>query len=87
MKNTARYLLRITCPRRTGLVATAHHVTADSDEDPIIDQEVARVNHTFGLDQLLTTGRNMENYAPARAVIAHSEHCVFLNGHKTVVLK
>ena len=77
MKNTARYLLRITCLRRTGLVATAHYVTADSDEDPIIDQEVARVNHTFGLDQLLTTGRNMENCALARAVIAHSEHHVF----------
>ena len=76
MKNTARYLLRITCPGRTGLVATAHYVIADSDEGPIIDQGVARVNHTFGLDQLLTTGRNMENYAPARAVIAHSEHCV-----------
>ena len=49
MKNTARYLLRITCPGRTGLVATAHYVIADSDEGPIIDQGVARVNHTFGL--------------------------------------
>ena len=67
--------------------ATAHYVTADLDEGPIIDQEVARVDHTFGLDQLLATGRNMENYALSRAVKAHSEHRVFLNGHKTVVLK
>jgi formyltetrahydrofolate deformylase len=67
--------------------ATAHYVTADLDEGPIIDQEVARVDHTFGPDQLLATGRNMENYALARAVKAHSEHRVFLNGHKTVVLK
>jgi formyltetrahydrofolate deformylase len=67
--------------------ATAHYVTADLDEGPIIDQEVARVDHTFGPDQLLATGRNMENYALSRAVKAHSEHRVFLNGHKTVVLK
>ncbi len=67
--------------------ATAHYVTADLDEGPIIDQEVARVDHTFDPDQLLATGRNMENYALSRAVKAHSEHRVFLNGHKTVVLK
>jgi formyltetrahydrofolate deformylase len=67
--------------------ATAHYVTADLDEGPIIDQEVARVDHAFGPDQLLATGRNMENYALSRAVKAHSEHRVFLNGHKTVVLK
>ena len=77
MKNTARYLLRITCPGRNGLVATAHYVIADSDEGPIIDQGVARVHHISGLDQFLTTGRNMENCALARAVIAHSEHLVF----------
>ena len=67
--------------------ATAHYVAADLDEGPIIDQEVARVDHTFGPEQLLATGRNMENYALSRAVKAHSEHRVFLNGHKTVVLK
>ena len=67
--------------------ATAHYVTADLDEGPIIDQEVARVDHTFGPEQLLATGRNMENYALSRAVKAHSEHRVFVNGHKTVVLK
>ena len=64
-----------------------HYVTTDLDEGPIIDQEVARVDHTFGPEQLLATGRNMENYALSRAVTAHSEHRVFLNGHKTVVLK
>lgn len=67
--------------------ATAHYVTADLDEGPIIDQEVARVDHTQGPDALLAVGRNMENYALSRAVKAHSEHRVFLNGHKTVVLK
>ncbi len=67
--------------------ATAHYVTADLDEGPIIDQEVARVDHTQGPDALQAVGRNMENYALARAVKAHSEHRVFLNGHKTVVLK
>ena len=67
--------------------ATAHYVTVDLDEGPIIDQEVARVDHTYGPDQLLATGRNIENYALSRAVKAHSEHRVFLNGHKTVVLK
>ena len=67
--------------------ATAHYVTADLDEGPIIDQEVSRVDHTFGPEQLMATGRNMENFALSRAVKAHSEHRVFLNGHKTVVLK
>lgn len=67
--------------------ATAHYVTDQLDEGPIIDQEVGRVDHTFGPDQLMAMGRNMENYALSRAVKAHSEHRVFLNGHKTVVLK
>ncbi len=67
--------------------ATAHYVTADLDEGPITDQEVARVDHTFGPEKLLATGRNMENYAPSSAVKAHSEHRVLLNGHKTVALK
>ena len=67
--------------------ATAHYVTEHLYEGPIIDQEVGRVDHTFGPDQLMAMGRNMENYALSRAVKAHSEHRVFLNGHKTVVLK
>ena len=67
--------------------ATAHYVSADLDEGPIIDQEVVRVDHTFGPDQLLTMGRNAENLALARAMKVHSEYRVFLNGNKTVVLK
>ena len=67
--------------------ATAHYVTSNLDEGPIIDQEVAPVDHTQGPDALLAVGRNIENYALSRAVKAHSEHRVFLNGHKTVVLK
>jgi len=49
--------------------------------------ELSQFDHTFGLDQLLATGRNAENYAFSGVVEAHSEHRVFLNGHKTVVLK
>ena len=67
--------------------AAAHDVTIDLDEGQIIDQEVARVGHTVGSDQLLATGRNIENYTLSRAVKAHSEHRVFVNGYKTVVLK
>ncbi len=67
--------------------ATAHYGTLDLDEGPIIDQEVARVDHTCRLGQLLATGRNIENYSFSREVRANSEHRVFLNGHKTVVLK
>ena len=66
--------------------ATAHYVTSDLDEGPIIEQEVGRVDHTFGPDELRDMGRNMETLALAKAVKAHSEHRVFLNGLKTVVL-
>ena len=63
MKNTARYLLRITCPRRTGLVATAHYVTADSDEDPMIRKaiEIIRTTKrasTSNLQRKLSIGYN-----------------------------
>ena len=67
--------------------ATTHYVTADLDEGKIIDQEVARVDHTFGPDQLLAIGRNIGNYARSRAVKAYSERCVFLNSQMAVVLK
>ena len=66
--------------------ATAHYVTSDLDEGPIIEQEVGRVDHSFEADDLRDMGRNMENLALSKAVKAHSEHRVFLNGLKTVVL-
>ncbi len=66
--------------------ATAHYVTSDLDEGPIIEQEVGRVDHSFEPDDLRDMGRNMENLALSKAVKAHSEHRVFLNGLKTVIL-
>ncbi len=66
--------------------ATAHYVTSDLDEGPIIEQEVGRVDHSFGPDELRDMGRNMENLALSKAVRAHSQQRVFVNGLKTVVL-
>ena len=65
--------------------ATAHYVTADLDEGPIIEQEVERVSHEATPDQLVAVGRDVECQALARAVKWHSEHRVLLNGHRTVV--
>jgi formyltetrahydrofolate deformylase len=65
--------------------ATAHYVTADLDEGPIIEQEVARVTHSAGPEQLAAVGRDLECQALARAVRWHVQNRVILNGHKTVV--
>ncbi|NJP99911.1 formyltetrahydrofolate deformylase [Streptomyces zingiberis] len=65
--------------------ATAHYVTADLDEGPIIEQEVERVGHEVTPQQLVAVGRDVECQALARAVKWHSEHRVLLNGHRTVV--
>lgn len=67
--------------------ATAHYVTTDLDEGPIIDQEVARVDHTHLPDDLEAIGRDIECLVLARALKYHAEHRVLLNGHKTVVFK
>ena len=67
--------------------ATAHYVTADLDEGPIIEQDVARVDHTDDVEDLTARGRDTESQVLARAVKWHSEHRVLLNGHKTVVFK
>ena len=67
--------------------ATAHYVTADLDEGPIIEQDVARVDHTHTVDDLTAVGRDTESQVLARAVKWHSEHRVLLNGHKTVIFK
>ncbi|MET7936498.1 formyltetrahydrofolate deformylase [Streptomyces sp. NPDC005322] len=65
--------------------ATAHYVTADLDEGPIIEQEVERVGHELTPEQLVAVGRDVECQALARAVKWHSERRVLLNGHRTVV--
>ncbi|MFP8967331.1 formyltetrahydrofolate deformylase [Pokkaliibacter sp. CJK22405] len=67
--------------------ATAHYVTADLDEGPIIEQDVQRVDHTFRPDALVAIGRDTETQALARAVKAHTEHRVFLDGNKTVMFR
>ena len=67
--------------------ATAHYVTADLDEGPIIEQEVARVDYKMGPDDLVALGRDVECLALARAVKYHIEYRVFLNGQKTVVFR
>ncbi|WP_129840868.1 formyltetrahydrofolate deformylase [Streptomyces sp. RFCAC02] len=65
--------------------ATAHYVTAELDEGPIIEQEVQRVGHNLTPQQLVAAGRDVECQALARAVKWHSEHRVLLNGSRTVV--
>ena len=65
--------------------ATAHYVTADLDEGPIIEQEVARVDHTHSPEDLAAMGRDVERLALARAVRWHAERRVLLDGHKTIV--
>ena len=67
--------------------ATAHYVTADLDEGPIIEQDVARVDHSSTVEDLTAHGRDTESPVLARAVKWHSEHRVLINGHKTVVFK
>jgi formyltetrahydrofolate deformylase len=60
-------------------------VTADLDEGPIIEQEVARVNHTHSPEDLAAMGRDLECQALARAVRWHAEQRVLLDGHKTII--
>ncbi|MEU4548429.1 formyltetrahydrofolate deformylase [Nonomuraea dietziae] len=65
--------------------ATAHYVTSDLDEGPIIEQEVARVDHSHSPADLVAIGRDVECVALARAVRWHAEQRVLLDGHKTIV--
>jgi len=67
--------------------ATAHYVTADLDEGPIIEQEVARVDHTMTAEDVTALGRDNECLALARAVRWHSENRVLMDGHRTVVFR
>lgn len=65
--------------------ATAHYVTADLDEGPIIDQETERVSHSMTAEDFVATGRDIEARVLSRAVKMHLESRVLVNGHKTVV--
>lgn len=67
--------------------ATAHYVTTDLDEGPIIEQEVQRVNHSMDPEQLASAGKDAECMALARAVRWHAEHRILLNGKSTVVFQ
>ena len=67
--------------------ATAHYVTADLDEGPIIEQEVARVDHSDSPEDLAAIGRDAERVALARAVRWHAEHRVLLHGRRTVIFR
>jgi formyltetrahydrofolate deformylase len=67
--------------------ATAHYVTSDLDEGPIIEQDVARIDHSMTPDQLVAIGRDVECVTLARAIQWHAEHRVLLNGHRTVVFR
>ncbi|WP_440997414.1 formyltetrahydrofolate deformylase [Arhodomonas sp. SL1] len=67
--------------------ATAHYVTPDLDEGPIIEQVVERVDHTHRVPELTATGRDCECLALARAVKLHIQRRVFLNGDRTVVFR
>ncbi len=65
--------------------ATAHYVTANLDEGPIIEQDVARITHAQNSADYVSIGRDVEAQVLARAVHAHIHHRSFLNGNRTVV--
>ena len=67
--------------------ATAHYVTGDLDEGPIIEQDVMRVTHAYDAAELAAAGRDVESQVLSRAVRWHSETRVLLNGSKTVVFR
>ena len=67
--------------------ATAHYVTGDLDEGPIIEQDVERVDHSRTAEDLVALGQDVERRALARAVRWHAEHRVLLDGHRTIVFR
>ncbi|MCW2794536.1 formyltetrahydrofolate deformylase [Nocardioides sp.] len=67
--------------------ATAHYVTGDLDEGPIIEQDVMRVDHGYDQEQLVSAGRDVESQVLSRAVRWHSQSRVLLNGNRTVVFR
>ena len=69
------------------LGATAHYVTGELDEGPIIEQTVDRIDHTKSPEDMEIIGRDIESITLAKAVQYHSEQRVFLNNNKTVIFK
>ena len=67
--------------------ATAHYVTSELDEGPIIEQDVERVDHAHSPEDFTAVGRDVESVVLARAVRWHVEHRVLLNGRKTVIFR
>lgn len=67
--------------------ATAHYVTPDLDEGPIIEQDVGRVDHAMSVEEMIALGRDIEATVLARAVRFHLEHRVLINGVRTVVFR
>jgi formyltetrahydrofolate deformylase len=67
--------------------ATAHYVTEELDEGPIIEQDVARVDHSMSVEDCAAVGRDVECAVLARAVKWHVEHRILLNGTRTVIFK
>ena len=65
--------------------ATAHYVTGNLDEGPIIEQAVERVAHSLSPEDYVAVGRDIENSVLARAVKWHCEHRILLNGRRTVI--
>ncbi len=65
--------------------ATSHYVTADLDEGPIIEQDIIRVTHAQSAEDYVSLGRDVEAQVFARAIHAHAQHRVFMNGNKTIV--
>jgi formyltetrahydrofolate deformylase len=67
--------------------ATAHYVTGDLDEGPIIEQDVVRVDHRAAASDLVAAGRDVESQVLSRAVAWHTQTRILLNGHRTVVFR
>jgi formyltetrahydrofolate deformylase len=65
--------------------ATAHYVTADLDEGPILEQDTVRITHAQSPDDYVSLGRDVESQVLARAIHAHIHHRTFINGNRTVV--
>src|SRR3989344_1316664 len=67
--------------------ATAHYVSDELDEGPIIEQEVLRVDHTQTAEQLVQVGKDVESQVLAPAIKFHTEHRIFINGRKTIIFR
>ena len=65
--------------------ATAHYVTADLDEGPIIEQDVVSVNHQHSVKEMIQAGRDIERRVLTSAVKAHLEHRIILDGRRTII--